>query len=93
MKDLLLYDKNEEFVIDRFLRKPHFTYETKSISDLLVEMKDSTFNIAIVLDEYGDMAGLITARSMTSTTRKRTNLSRKFPTVNISSRVPCTWTM
>ena len=54
MKDLLLYDKNEEFVIDRFLRKPHFTYETKSISDLLVEMKDSTFNIAIVL------AGLIT---------------------------------
>lgn len=60
MKDLLLYDKNEEFVIDRFLRKPHFTYETKSISNLLVEMKDSTFNIAIVLDEYGDMAGLIT---------------------------------
>ena len=60
MKDLLLYDKNEEFVIDHFLRKPHFTYETKSISDLLVEMKDSTFNIAIVLDEYGDMAGLIT---------------------------------
>ena len=60
MKDLLLYDKNEEFVIDRFLRKQHFTYETKSISDHLVEMKDSTFNIAIVLDEYGDMAGLIT---------------------------------
>lgn len=60
MKDLLLYDKNEEFVIKHFLRKPHFTYETKSISDLLVEMKDSTFNIAIVLDEYGDMAGLIT---------------------------------
>lgn len=60
MKDLLLYDKNEEFVIHHFLRKPHFTYETKSISDLLVEMKDSTFNIAIVLDEYGDMAGLIT---------------------------------
>ena len=102
MKDLLLYDKNEEFVIDRFLRKPHFTYETKSISDLLVEMKDSTFNIAIVLDEYGDMPDLLhwriswrksSARSMTSTTRKRTNLSRKFPTVNISSRVPCTWTM
>ncbi len=60
MKDLLLYDKDTEFVIDNFLRKPHFTYERKSISDLLVEMKDSTFNIAIVLDEYGDMAGLIT---------------------------------
>ena len=60
MKDLLLYDRNEEFVISNFLRKPHFTYEQKNISDLLVEMKDSTFNIAIVLDEYGEMAGLIT---------------------------------
>lgn len=60
MKDLLLYNKDEKFDIEHFLRKPHFTYERKSISDLLVEMKDSTFNIAIVLDEYGDMAGLIT---------------------------------
>ena len=48
MKDLLLYDE------------PHFTYEYKNISELLVEMRDSTFNIAIVLDEYGEMAGLIT---------------------------------
>ena len=64
MKDLLLYDKNEEFVIDHFLRKPHFTYETKSISDLLVEMKDSTFNIAIVLDEYGSTAGLVTLEDL-----------------------------
>ena len=28
-------------------------YEYKNISELLVEMRDSTFNIAIVLDEYG----------------------------------------
>ena len=42
------------------MRKPHFTYEYKSISELLVEMRESTFNIAIVLDEYGEMAGLIT---------------------------------
>ena len=42
------------------MRKPHFTYEYKNISELLVEMRDSTFNIAIVLDEYGEMAGLIT---------------------------------
>lgn len=60
MKDLLLYDKSESFHIRDILRKPHFTYEYKSISDLLVEMRQSTFNIAIVLDEYGEMAGLIT---------------------------------
>ena len=60
MKDLLLYDRREPFQIRDILRKPHFTYEYKSISELLVEMRQSTFNIAIVLDEYGEMAGLIT---------------------------------
>ena len=60
MKDLLLYDRSEPFQIRDILRKPHFTYEYKSISELLVEMRQSTFNIAIVLDEYGEMAGLIT---------------------------------
>ncbi len=60
MKDLLLYDRSEPFHIRDIMRKPHFTYEYKGISELLVEMRDSTFNIAIVLDEYGEMAGLIT---------------------------------
>ena len=60
MKDLLLYERNASFNIRDIMRKPHFTYEYKSISELLVEMRESTFNIAIVLDEYGEMAGLIT---------------------------------
>lgn len=60
MKDLLLYDSKNTFDIRNFLRKPHFTYEYKDISELLVEMRESTFNIAIVLDEYGEMTGLIT---------------------------------
>ena len=60
MKDLLLYDSSEQFNIRQYLRKPHFTYEYKDISELLVEMRASTFNIAIVVDEYGEMTGLIT---------------------------------
>ena len=53
MKDLLLCSRDESFNIRDIMRKPHFTYEYKSISELLVEMRESTFNIAIVLDEYG----------------------------------------
>ena len=60
MKDLLLYDPDERFDIRSFLRKPHFTYEYKDISELLVEMRQTSFNIAIVLDEYGETSGLIT---------------------------------
>ncbi len=60
MKDLLLYDNTTEFQIREFLRDAYFTYEHKNISELLVEMREASYNIAIVLDEYGETAGLIT---------------------------------
>lgn len=62
MKDLLLFDndKIDSFHVRDILREAYFTYEYKSISELLVEMRDASFNIAIVLDEYGETAGLIT---------------------------------
>ena len=60
MKDLLLYDNTNGFHIKDILREAYLTYEYKSISELLVEMRQASFNIAIVLDEYGETAGLIT---------------------------------
>ena len=60
MKDLLLYDNTKEFHVRDFLREAYFTYEHKIVSELLVEMREASYNIAIVLDEYGDTAGLIT---------------------------------
>ena len=60
MKDLLLSEDLEHFQIHKIIRKPFFTYENKPISDLLLEMRQSTVNLAIVLDEYGELAGIIT---------------------------------
>ena len=60
MKDLLLFDSSKEFHIRDIIREAYFTHEHKSISELLVEMRKASFNIAIVLDEYGETAGLIT---------------------------------
>lgn len=60
MKDLLLYDNTKEFQVREFLRDAYFTYEHKNISELLVEMREASYNVAIVLDEYGETAGLIT---------------------------------
>lgn len=60
MKDLLLYKNTNDFNIRDILREAYFTYEYKSISELLVEMRQASFNIAIVLDEYGETSGLIT---------------------------------
>ena len=60
MKDLLLFGNKRDFHVKNILREPYFTYEYKNISELLVEMREASFNIAIVLDEYGETAGLIT---------------------------------
>ena len=54
MKDLLLFDSSRKFHVRDILREAYFTYEYKNISELLVEMRQASFNIAIVLDEYGE---------------------------------------
>ena len=48
------------FDLQKILRKPKFTYENKKVSELLIEMKQSTFNLAIVMDEYGEFSGIVT---------------------------------
>lgn len=64
MKDLVLYDPATPFNIRNYLREAHFTYETKDISDLLMEMRKTAIPITIVLDEYGATAGLITLEDL-----------------------------
>lgn len=60
VKDLLLHKSEKKFNIRDYMRKPFFTYEYKKIAELLLQMKKSYANIAVVLDEYGMTAGMIT---------------------------------
>ena len=59
MKDLLLCD-TEEFTVRQILREPHFTFEHKEVGTLLMEMREESVNLIIVLDEYGATSGMIT---------------------------------
>lgn len=60
VKDLLLVEDREHFQVRDYLRQPIYTYESKKISDLLLELRKTSNNIVIVLDEYGATAGLAT---------------------------------
>ena len=60
VKDLLVYEDKEHFNIRNILRGVLFTHEHKKTSDLLFEMRKSSTNMAIVLDEYGVTSGMVT---------------------------------
>jgi len=50
----------EPFVMAEYIRKPFFVPESKVIGELLREFKMKKLHIAIVVDEYGGVAGLVT---------------------------------
>ena len=65
VKDLLLYNpKEQEFHVKDFLREAYYTYEFKNTSELMMEMRKNSISIAIVLDEYGATAGLVTLEDL-----------------------------
>ncbi len=60
-KDLLQYvGRTEDVSLRKILRKPFFVPETKVLDSLLKEFKALKNHMAIVLDEYGGTAGLVT---------------------------------
>ncbi len=55
-----VYEKKAGVTIDNLAHKPYFIPETKKIDDLLNELQSRKMQIALVADEYGSFAGLIT---------------------------------
>jgi len=61
-KDLLRSQNStgEKPALKKYLRPAYYVPETKKVDDLLAEMQAKGVHIAIVVDEYGGMAGLVT---------------------------------
>jgi putative hemolysin len=60
-KDMLAMIKNRGLVIFHdLIRIPYFIPETKRVGDLLKEFKKGKLHIAVVVDEFGGTAGIIT---------------------------------
>jgi CBS domain containing-hemolysin-like protein len=59
-KDLLGVADPGTFSLRQFMRKATFVPETKDLASLLREFQANRVHIAIVLDEYGGTAGLVT---------------------------------
>jgi CBS domain containing-hemolysin-like protein len=66
-KDLLLAlgdSNNNEINLLEICRKPYYVPESKLVSDLLEEFKRQRVHIAVVVDEYGGVAGIVTMEDL-----------------------------
>ncbi len=63
VKDVLMAQAkgaiNDESTIDDIVRPAYFTPESKRISELFTEMRDKNYRMAVVVDEYGGTAGIV----------------------------------
>lgn len=59
-KDLLRHSQEDDFQLRDWLRPAVFIPESKRLSVLLRDFRDHRNHIAIVVDEYGGVAGLVT---------------------------------
>jgi putative hemolysin len=68
IKDILVAlaagEVRREESIQRFIRSAYFIPENKRVSELLSEMQLERFQLAIVIDEYGGTAGLVTLEDL-----------------------------
>ena len=60
-KDVISYlQDNKEFDISKLLRRPAFVPELASLETALLEMQAGTVHLAVVVDEFGSMEGIVT---------------------------------
>ncbi len=63
VKDVLMALANatvdRESIIDDLIRPAYFAPETKPVSELFTEMRDKNYRMAVVVDEYGGTAGVV----------------------------------
>jgi len=65
-KDVLkaLHQGKRDMPLADIVRETHFIPETKRVAELLREMQKEKFHIALVTDEYGSLAGLVTLEDL-----------------------------
>lgn len=64
MKDVLFLEDLEHFQIRNIMREANFTFEYKKTSELMMEMRENSISMILVLDEYGATVGLVTLEDL-----------------------------
>ena len=60
LKDILLSSKNKNVKVKNFVKDAYYVPETKQVNNLFEDLRKNRKQIAIVVDEYGGTAGIVT---------------------------------
>jgi CBS domain containing-hemolysin-like protein len=66
VKDLipLITSRKKELTFQQFLRDPYYIPESKHISEVFKDMRSRRIHLAVVVDEYGGVSGLVTLEDL-----------------------------
>lgn len=67
LKDILRFyeaNKSRSFKLKAIMRKPYYIPESKALNELLVELQKFKTHMAVVIDEYGGTAGIVTIEDL-----------------------------
>lgn len=67
LKDLLKYidvKSTETFDLRKLMRKPYFVPDSKHLDELFFELQKNRTHFAVVIDEYGGTAGIVTIEDL-----------------------------
>lgn len=64
LKDFMFMTDKNTFELEKIIREPFFTHEYKPTRELFTTMRIKRIPMAIILDEYGGTAGLITLEDL-----------------------------
>lgn len=63
-KDLIKIQRDCTEKVDTIMKEAYFVPDTKKISSLFIEMKNSNRHLAILIDEYGGVSGIVTLEDL-----------------------------
>ena len=70
VKDVIMAQANNtlstESPIDELIRTVHFVPENKRLGEVLAGMRDNSYHLVVVVDEYGGVAGIATLEHLTA---------------------------
>lgn len=90
LKDLMQLPDGAQPPLSTLLKPPHFVPESKPVADLLRDLQRARTQLALVVDEFGGVSGLVTLEDLLEEVFGEIQDEHEFPT-DLAEQAPGVW--